>query len=219
MQCARIPIVEGSERYLASSDDPVESPAARDLINRAHADNESLYVITIGCPVNVASAILLDPSIREKIVVVWLGGHPHGWHTAEEFNLSQDITASRVLLDSGVPLVQVPCKNVAEHIKTTVPELSVHLEGHSELGTYLYRMFAEYQSGDRPWWAKEVWDLAAIAWVADPSLVPSYLTASPVLTESHTWSRDPNRHTIRVAGDANRIGVFRAFHDALSEIA
>lgn len=212
-------VFKGSESYLSSADDPAESPAVRDLVDRAHSNEDRLYVIAIGCPVNVASAILLSPSIREEIVVVWLGGHPHGWHTAKEFNLSQDLTAVRILFDSGVPLVQIPCKNVAEHVKTTVAELSFYLEGHSDLGTYLYRTFAEYQGGDRAWWAKEVWDLAAVAWVAEPSLIPSDVTVSPVLTDDQTFNRKPDRHLMRVARDADRIGIFRAFQSALSEIA
>ncbi|MCU4973641.1 nucleoside hydrolase [Halobacteria archaeon AArc-m2/3/4] len=212
-------VFEGSESYLSGPDEPVESPAARDLVERAREHEDLLYVVAIGCPVTVASALLLEPSIREEIVVVWLGGHPHEWHTAAEFNLSQDLHAARVLFGSGVPLVQIPCKNVAEHVKTTVPELSARLEGHSSLGTYLYETVADYGGADRPWWGKEVWDLAAVAWVADPSLVPSHLTASPVLTDDQTWSRDPTRHPIRVARDVDRDGIFRAFQAALDEIA
>ena len=212
-------VFEGSRSYLSAPDEPVRSPAARDLVERAHAGDAPLYVVAIGCPVTVASAILLDPAVREEIVVVWLGGHPHGWHSTAEFNLSQDRHAARVLLDSGVPLVQVPCKNVAEHVKTTVEELSARIEGHSELGTYLSRTFADYGGAERAWWSKEVWDLAAVAWVADPSLVPSHLAASPILTDDDTWSRDPRRHSIRVAHDVDRDGTFRAFHAALSEVA
>lgn len=212
-------VFEGSRSYMSGPDEPVQSPAANDLVDRAHASDDTLYVVAIGCPVNVASAILLDPSIREEIVVVWLGGHPHEWHTTAEFNLSQDLHASRVLLDSGVPLVQIPCKNVAEHVKTTVQELTAHIEGQSKLGTYLAETFAEYGGADQSWWSKEVWDLAAVAWVADPFLAPSHLASSPVLTDGLTWSRDPSRHSIRVVHDVDRDEIFRAFHTALSEVA
>jgi len=40
---------------------------------------------------------------------MWLGGNPRHWHTAREFNLQQDLLATHILLDSGVPLVHVPC--------------------------------------------------------------------------------------------------------------
>jgi hypothetical protein len=158
---------------------------------------------------NVAAAIRADPAIREEIVVVWLGGHPHGWHTAEEFNLMQDVHATRTLLGSGVPLVQVPCKNVAEHLTTSVPELRARLGGRSELADYLVEAFADYKEKDG-WWSKEVWDLAAVACVADPSLVRSHLAPAPHLGDDLRWSADPDRHLIRVVRELDRDGVFAA---------
>ena len=55
-------------------------------------------------------------------MVVWLGGAPHDWPSAREFNLYQDVRASQVLFDSGVPLMQIPTTNVAEHLRTTEPK-------------------------------------------------------------------------------------------------
>mgnify|MGYP000498303785 CR=1 FL=1 len=107
------PVFRGAKRYMDHAEDAVESPAVDDLIERAHADRDGpLYVVSIGAATNVASAIAADASIVEEIVVVWLGGTPHEWHSASEFNLSQDVPAARVLFDSGVPLVQVPTVNV-----------------------------------------------------------------------------------------------------------
>ena len=209
-----VPVFDGSEAYLPGPETSVESDATDDLVERAHATDEPLYVVAVGTPTNVASAVLQDPSIREEVVVVWLGGQPHDWHTAREFNLRQDPHAARVLFGSGVPLVQIPCKNVAEHVKTTVPELRANL-GDTELGTYLVDTFADYPGAGDPWWAKEVWDLAAVAWVHDPSLVASHLAHSPRLSEDLTWGRDDTRHLVRVAHDVNRDGVFGAFADVL----
>lgn len=201
---------EGSREYLPGASEAVESEAAADLVERAHEGRDGpLYVVAIGTPTNVASALLRDPTIREEVVVVWLGGHPHEWHTAEEFNLAQDVHASRVLFDSGVPLVQIPCRNVAEHVATTVPELEAHLAGVSPVADYLVETFADYPGAGDPYYSKEVWDLAAVAWVADPGLVPSHLAASPVLTDQVTWSHDPTRHLVRVAHHVDRDAVFR----------
>jgi inosine-uridine nucleoside N-ribohydrolase len=41
----------------------------------------------------------MEPAIKEKIVVVWLGGTPQYWPSAREFNLRQDVIASQVLFD------------------------------------------------------------------------------------------------------------------------
>ena len=99
------------------------------IIKLAHESSEPLYVTAIGAITNVASAILLDPEIVSKIVVVWLGGHPVYWKTAREFNLMQDIPAAQIVFDSGVPLVHIPCKNVAEHLRSTVWEMEKYVKG------------------------------------------------------------------------------------------
>ena len=103
-------VFRGSERYMTVKDQPVDSDAARDLVKRVHECEDVLYVIAIGEITNVASAILMDPEIIKKMVVVWLSGQPLYWPHAIEFNLGQDVLASQVILDSGVPLVLVPCQ-------------------------------------------------------------------------------------------------------------
>ena len=49
----------------------------RDLVARGlgSPDDEPLYVVAIGAITNVASALLTEPALAGKIVVVWLGGH------------------------------------------------------------------------------------------------------------------------------------------------
>lgn len=86
------PVFRGSEKWMDSPDSPVDSPAARDLAARALAmpDGEPLYVAAIGAPTNIASAILMEPKILEKIVVVWLGGHGLHMPLTDEFNMAQD---------------------------------------------------------------------------------------------------------------------------------
>ena len=112
----------GSTSYLPAKGEPVHSAAAEDLIAKALAQQgKPLYVLTIGAITNVASALLLEPRIADRIVIVWLGGHPTYWEHTREFNLMQDVPAAQVVFDSGAPLVQIPCINVAEHLRTTLP--------------------------------------------------------------------------------------------------
>ncbi|MBC7239959.1 MAG: nucleoside hydrolase, partial [Chloroflexi bacterium] len=62
-------VFRGSPRYLPSRDEPVVSPAAKDLIAKARAPREGpLYVLAIGAITNVASALLLAPDIITRIV-------------------------------------------------------------------------------------------------------------------------------------------------------
>jgi purine nucleosidase len=205
----------GSDRFSESAGKPVDSPAARDLIRRALRPRDTpLYVVTIGCPTNVASAILMEPKIKQRIVVVWLGGTPHEWPSAREFNLNQDLHADRVLFDSGVPLVQIPTKNVAEHLLTTVPEVESWLKGRSRLGAYLFDQFLEYakvQTQGKPanyTWSKVIWDISAVAWIVDPHWIPTAVVRSPVLTDDFRWKQESGRHQMRVATDVLRDPIF-----------
>ena len=88
----------GSMSFIQDFGGPCKSDAAEDLVRRAMSSaDDPLYVVAIGAPTNVASAILLEPEIIRRIVVVWLGGQPFHWHTAAEFNLKQDLRLPRSL--------------------------------------------------------------------------------------------------------------------------
>ena len=68
-------VYRGSTDYL-SRGKPQRSAAVDDLIRRAVAapDDDPLYVVAVGAIANVAAALLLEPDLVRKIVVVWLVG-------------------------------------------------------------------------------------------------------------------------------------------------
>lgn len=201
-------VFRGSDRYLPSKTEPVHSPAAEDLIAKALAPRQGpLYVLAIGAITNVASAILMEPKIIERIVLVWLGGQPHYWPTAHEFNLQQDVPAAQVVFDCGVPLVHVPCKNVAEHLRTTLPEMREYVKGRGAIGDYLYEIFKDYHA-DHFAYSKVIWDISTVAYLNNPDWTPTQVRPSPILTDNKTWAFDANRHVIREVTDIHRDGVF-----------
>ena len=202
-------VFHGSRSYLPAPAEPVASPAADDLCTRAAGctAEQPLYVLAIGAPTNVAAAILADPALIERIVVVWLGGNPLEFPTASEFNLQQDLHASRVLFDSGVPLMHIPCRNVAEHLRTTIPELEACLRGRSALADYLVDIVRGYHA-EHFAWSKVIWDISTVAWLLEPGWVPSHLDHAPILTAQLTYSRDPSRHLIRCASHCDRDAIF-----------
>ncbi len=204
-------VFRGSTAYLADWDHPQESPAARDLVSKAmarSAEDDPLYVVAIGAITNVASAILLEPEIIRRIVVVWLGGHALDWPDTREFNLAQDLPAARVILDSGVPFVQLPCMGVVTHLHTTVAELERYVQGRGRIGDYLTEIVRSYHA-DHYAWSKVIWDVSAIAYLIDARWTPSRLVHSPILTDQVTWSFDPRRHLIRSAYHVERDAIFR----------
>ena len=199
-------------------DAPQESAAVNDLIAKANAAADPLYVVAIGALTNVASAILKDPSIIERIVVVWLGGHALYWPTADEFNLQGDLVAAQVVFDCGVPFVQIPCHPVASHLQTTLAELERFVKGRGAIGDYLVEIFAAYAQNNFAA-SKVIWDMSAVAWLLDASWVPTDVVHSPVLTDQKTWSHDPSRHFIRVARTVRRDAIFGDLFEKLQKWA
>ena len=211
-------VFKGSTDYLKDIENPEESEAVNDLISRAMAadDDNPLYVVAIGAITNVATAILIQPEIIKKIVVVWLGGNDLNWDQVKEFNLRQDVLATRTILDSGVPLVLIPCLGVASHLTTTIPELENCLDGKSRIGTYLTDIVRNYTK-DPYGWSKVIWDISTIAWLLNPDWIPTHLVHSPVITDQITWSVDKTRHFIRSAYYVNRDPIFKDLFNKLKE--
>jgi purine nucleosidase len=208
----------GSDQYLEDVKKPIRSEAALDLVKKAMASSPEnpLYVVPVGCITNIASAILIEPKIIENIVVVWLGGNGLNWPHQKEFNLMQDVLAARVVFDSGVPFVTMPCRPVVSHFHTTIPELKYYLEGKNELSDYLYNIVVEY-SGGREAYSKVIWDVTAVAWLVNPGWIKTNLVHSPVLTDQVTFSVDHSRHFIRMATELNRDAIFRDLFGKLTK--
>lgn len=189
----------GSDRYMTSTEDAVNSPAARDLISRAMArpDDDPLYVCAIGGLTNVASALLMEPEITKKIVIVWLGGNALHWPETHEHNLFTDFQATRVVLDCGAPLVLAPCAGVSSHLLTTYYELEGCLGGKNRLCDELVRQFDECIGHNRFACALPLQDIAAVAWLVHPEFTESEIVPCPLVSDDFRWSRDGNRHLIR----------------------
>ncbi|HEY5561549.1 MAG TPA: nucleoside hydrolase [Clostridiaceae bacterium] len=210
-------VYRGSRNYLKDSNTPQESEAARDLVKKAMTcGEEPLYVVAIGAITNVASAILIEPKIIEKIVVVWLGGNEITYPHTMEFNLMQDIHASRLIFDCGVPLIHLPCNRVTTHLLTTVPELEYYLKGKSEIGTYLTEIVSNYKDKGFAW-SKVIWDIVTIAWLINPEWVSTIMVHSPILTDHLTWSFDSKRHFISTATELDRDKIFGDLFKKLAE--
>lgn len=201
-------VFKGSDKFIIENDDkPVESAATRHLIDYVKGKEGLTYIVTLGAPTNIASAIMLAPDIKDKIVVVWLGGKAHHWATASEFNLRQDLKASQILFDSGVPLVQIPTNPVTSHLLTSLPEIEHYLKGKGAIGQYLYEIYEDYYS-DHFAKSKVIWDISAVAYLLKEDWFSTTLVPSPILTSEVTYSVDQSRHFIRVVNNLNRDAIF-----------
>lgn len=194
-------VYKGSDKFLPDEKTPVESEAARHLAELAmnYTEEKPLYVIAIAAITNVASAILINPEIVNRMVVIWLGGHALEWPDNREFNCYQDVASARVVFDSGVALVQVPCKGVVSAFTTTRQELEYWIKGKNELCDYLCKMFlveaAEMKRGKCA--SKPIWDVTAVAWLLKGEFMDDRLEHTPIPEYDHKWAISKNRPLMR----------------------
>ncbi len=217
-------VFRGSPGYLSSLDEPIRSTAVDHLIERALASNdEPLYVAAIGALPNVASAILIEPEIIKHIVVLWTSGYPSCFNLSNSpsFNLVQDVLASQLLYDCGVPLVYLPGFNVGAQLSISEPEMVAWVKGRGAIGNYLYQLYVNNPINalrgvddhyGRSW---VIWDLINFAWLLNPDWVPSQLVRAPRLTDELYWAHDSRRHWMREAYAVNRDAIFRDFFTKL----
>ena len=208
----------GSTAYLPDEKTPVDSPAARRLVElaRSHSPEDPLYVIAIAAITNVASALLLDPSIRDNIVVVWLGGHALHYHDNHEFNLMQDVAGARVLFGCGCAVVLLPGMGVVSAFATTESELRENIKGKNKLCDYLYSYTTSECKADSkvPCWSKPIWDVTAVGWLLGEYTLDEYIT-SPIPEYDHRWGSDPRRHTVRYVYHIKRDLLFNDLFEKL----
>lgn len=202
---------KGSTGYLKCETEPVDSSAARELVRLAmeREEDNPLYVVAIGAITNVASAILMEPLIIDRMVLVWLGGNAHDWPHNMEFNLWQDVAAARVVFGCGVPLVQLPCAGVVSSFRTTGPELEYWLRGRNKLCDYL--IDTTIKSGEGmgvSCWSRVIWDVTAVAWLLEGDFMQERLEYSPVPEYDHRYAFDKTRHMIKYVYSINRDVLF-----------
>lgn len=167
-----IPVAMGSEHALIDSESPVHSLGAQLIINEAlKQDEKKLFVLGLGALTDIASAIMIEPKIQDKIILVWVGGgkYPEG---SKEANLGQDLAAFNVIMNSDLEIWQLPV-NVYGMLRVSIGELYCKVKPYGPIGEYLYQQLIDFNNSrsSLPGWPKgEVWclgDSASIGVVLD----------------------------------------------------
>ena len=211
-------VFRGSPAFLSSLEHPIRSAAAEHLIERALAKEDGpLYVAAVGCLTNVASAILMAPEIISRIVVLWTSSYPSCVDLCNEpsLNLFEDVLASRLIFDCGVPHVYLPGYYIGAQLRVSLPEIERWVRGRGKIGDYIHHLYTSKpvhpmhgidDAFARTW---VVWDIINFAWLLNPQWVPSRLVRAPILTDDLYWKHDPARHWMREAIGVDRDAIFR----------
>lgn len=218
-------VFRGSPAHLSDYDKPIDSEAARFIVEQARKRDEGpVYILAMGALPNIGSALLMAPDIIDNIVVVWTSGFPSyaPFSNLPSLNLVQDQMSSRLIFECGVPHVYLPGYHVGAQLTISLPEMRDFVKGRGAIGDYLWHLYTnnplhkKYAISNPETKTWVIWDIINVAWLLDEAYVPTHLTQSPTLDESLYWKKETGRHLMLEAYDVARDAVFEDFYRTLS---
>ena len=189
------------------------SAAAHYLIQQARQTpaGEKLTVIVLGAWTNLASALLIDPSIVPRLRVFLLGttyDAGRGVWTKLDFNCINDPRAVHVVLDADGLETHVMPHSTAAAMAFTMAEVDARLAGKPEPLDFLAQRWKQHVDGARR--ERVIWDLALVGAVVRPDLA----------TEVDARTPPENRpRTVRVYTAVDGAAIKRDFFEVVERYA
>ena len=217
----KIPFYRGAATTVTENGGrPVDSPAARNIIDTALSSDEMIYVLGIGAGTNIASAIMLEPAIKDKICVVWLCANELHCEHILEYNLDQDFEAGKFLINCGVPFVMCPAWNVTGRLWVNMWRIKDEIAGKSPLCELLWQLINQvwYWVGRPEGYGRTLWDIAAVAIFEKPECAEMRIEKAPIFTDEHKFAFDDSRHDIIYLSGLEPQGIFADVWEKLRAI-
>ena len=230
-----ITVLTGSNSCMMDSQTPVKSEVIDFVIQEANrTDTElPLYYVCGGGLTEIASVLVKEPSIADKLTVIWIGGPEHPTlaspppgYSIPEYNTNIDLAAAQVIFNhSNVPFWQVP-RNAYRQTILSFAELQLRVKPHGKTGAYLYQVIEElmiriqpflnigetYIYGDNP-----LVLLTALqsSFELDPASSDYTLLPAPLLDEKGQYNYNATGRNIRVY---DRLDVRLMFEDFFAKL-
>jgi inosine-uridine nucleoside N-ribohydrolase len=214
-------VADGAPAALIDEYTPSPSPGSRLIIEEAMKDEGTLFIAFLGPLTDMASAIIEEPAIQHRdVVVVWIGGPSYdgilpGY--SPEFNLSNDVIAANVVMDSRVPVWQIPM-SVYTLVSMGHEELRQKVQPLGELGHYLVQQLVDFneREPDMMMDFRSLGDSPAIGAVINPLGALWRERPAPRFDANCEMEpEDPTRRRIRVC---DRIDVRWLLEDMLAKL-
>ncbi len=183
---------------------PFDNDGVRLIIDQALAckPGERLYIGVMGPLTNVASALLLEPAIEDRITIVWNGGglYPNG---GPEFNLVNDITAANIVMGSKAEVWQIPTK-VYAHPRISLAEMQLKVYPCGEIGKYLFNKVVDFmqEMKDYKEWppaeSLDICDLTVIGVLLEEHRYCYTYHQAPFIGDDMYYRTEPSNRPIRV---------------------
>jgi hypothetical protein len=134
----KYPVVMGAGTALRDENTSSPSEGAKFIIKEAlRDDSRRLFIACQGAVTDIASAIIEEPRICDRMTAIWIGGGIYPAGGQKEFNLGGDINAANVLFTSSMPVWQIPM-DVYKSCIVSLAELQFKVKPCGKIGEYLF---------------------------------------------------------------------------------
>ena len=233
-----IPLFRGADgsfediRPTLGNDDFDGHQAVNFIIDQARqTKNDKLIVIAVGKLTNVALALEKEPSISDKIRLVWLGAN---YPDPGEYNLVNDIPSMNYLLESemefemvtvryGQPSGTDAVRMLEGEAQRTMPGLGPeivepvtgrHGDTFNNFGDYSVSLFEHCEfHGDPP--GRSLFDMAAVAIVKNSSWAEATKIPCPIMIDEEWVEQTDNQRVITVWQNFDKVKIMEDFYASL----
>jgi len=204
------------------------------IIARARAASEpKLVLLPIGKLTNIALALKKDPSIIDKVKVVWLGSN---YPDRGEYNLDNDPESMNFVLDtevefemavvrygepSGTSAVRVTPDDLVQNVSGQGPRAAAPVIGRNGgeftcFGDYSINLLENIDLyGNPP--SRSLYDMAAVAIIKKPAWAEARSIPAPTL-ENGVWRERPNNlRTIVVRENFEKEAIVADFYATMND--
>ena len=216
------PLIEGGSLPLENAKTPRPSPAVTFLLetSRRFSKENRLTVLMIGAATDVASAILTDPTIVDRIRVIQMGFHDE--QGGDEFNIANDVQAVQAILDSKVPLVIGPGKICRASLSLTFDQARGMLAKRGAIGAWLWEEYQAYyyrsvkplrvNDFSKPW---VIWDNITLAYVL--GMTTQHALPRPRMRDNMTFEQAKTDQTVTWITDVDEQTMWAEFLKLVDE--
>lgn len=203
-------IFKGATEYFTN--DSNQTNEAVNKIIQIAKKNDKTYIISIGCITNIALAIKKEPSIINKIEVIWLGSN-FLFMKNNDFNFRQDVEAVRYVLDSKVKITIIPTYPVSYGLMISKYELESRIRNANELCNYFCDIFTDDYSTEEI--RRVIWDISTVAYMINKEWFQTMEISCPRIKEDTSFKLTKFRHKIKFV---QRLDSNKIYDDLFSKI-
>lgn len=233
----QIPLLKGADGSFENINPTIQEPdydgkAAVDfIIEHANKSGEELILLAVGKLTNVALALEQDPSIAEKMRVVWLGSN---YPKPGEYNQDNDTVSMNYVLNTKVPFemvtvrygepsgtdaVKVTQQEINEILPGMGPQIDQPIEGrhggdYYTFGDYAVSLFEHIDyHGDSN--SRALFDMVAAAILKNPNWGEKSEIPAPILIDNQWVERPENTRKMILWENFDRDAVVKDFYETL----